>query len=166
MAQQNCRHQGGVGVMQLLPSQENRFYPQHIACLLNSYLRLLGKPLLQGEMLAQQAFEAPFALLSHDAGSDPLFNYANRTALNLFELDWPQLISMPSRLSAEPMNQQARAELLAQVGRQGYIDHYSGVRIGSRGKRFQIDHAVVWNVYQDDGRYYGQAACFADWRWL
>jgi hypothetical protein len=70
---------------------------------------------------------------------------------------------MPSRLSAEPVNQQQREALLHQVKSQGFIDHYSGVRISKTGRRFRIDNAVVWNIFDQDGRYQGQAACFSDW---
>lgn len=149
-----------------LPSPENNFYANHVCQLLASYQRLLGKPLLTGDDVAQQAFNAPFALLSHNTADDPIFNYANHTALNLFELDWQQLCHLPSRLSAEPVNQMARAALLEQVSRNGYIDNYRGIRISRTGRRFQIDRAVVWNVYDDFGAYIGQAACFAQWEWL
>jgi hypothetical protein len=108
-------------------------------------------------------FEADFVLLAHDTSSDPVFNYGNRRALDLFELSWDELLAMPSRLSAEPVNQQQREDLLHQVKSQGFIDHYSGVRISKTGRRFRIDNAVVWNIFDQDGRYHGQAACFSDW---
>jgi len=152
-----------------VPSQKNDFYQTHIQLLLHSYRRLLGKPLLEladGLSLGQQVYQADFALLSHDTAADPLFNYANQTAQNLFELSWPEFIGMPSRFSAEPVNREERERLLNQVASQGYIDNYSGVRIAKSGKRFLIERAVVWNVYDSAQHYYGQAACFSDWRLL
>lgn len=151
------------------PGQANDFYQTHIGLLLDSYRHLLGKPLLEcaaGQSLGRQAFAADFALLSHNTDADPLFNYGNRTALDLFEFSWAEFIGMPSRLSAEPVNREARERLLAQVASQGFIDNYTGVRIAKSGKRFLIERAVVWNVYDSRQNYYGQAACFSDWRLL
>ena len=92
-----------------------------------------------------------------------MFDYANRMALDLFEMSWNELIGMPSRLSAEPVNRDERERLLSRVAADGYIDDYSGVRISKTGKRFLIRQAVVWNVYDEQGRYQGQAASFSDW---
>ena len=69
---------------------------------------------------------------------------------------------LPSRLSAEPVNQAERERLLALVTQNGYIDNYAGVRISSTGKRCMIKNAVVWNLV-DNGIYKGQAACFTEW---
>ena len=146
------------------PCNANNYYEKHIALLLNSYQTLLGKPLLTlegGESIGQQVFEANFALLSHNTDPDPLFTYANRFALDLFEFSWTEFIGMPSRFSAEPILQAERTQLLARVTAQGFIDDYSGVRIAKSGKRFLIQQAVVWNVYDPSGNYYGQAACFS-----
>ena len=151
------------------PNQANQFHQAHVALLLDSYQRLIGRPLLEAASapsLAEQVFNANFALLSHNTDSDPLFNYANRTALELFELTWDELIGMPSRLSAEPSNREKREKLMAEVSSKGYIDNYSGVRIAKSGKRFLIERVVVWNVYDNRQRYYGQAACFSDWTLL
>jgi hypothetical protein len=153
-----------------LPSAENNFLVQQITLIADSYQRLLGYPLLANDIesipLAEQLFHAPFALLSHNNEADPLFNYANAQALKLFEFDWQELIALPSRLSAEPINQSARAELLAQVNAHGFIKNYQGIRISKTGKRFKISEAVVWNLVDDKGTYHGQAACFSDWTFL
>lgn len=150
------------------PGPDNRYHQTHIELLLDSYRRLLGKPLLNavGDDWGRVVYEADFALLSHNTDPDPLFNYGNRKALELFELTWPELFGMPSRFSAEPVNREERQRLLAKVARQGYIDDYAGVRIAQSGRRFVIRGAVVWNVLDDEGRPYGQAACFSDWDWL
>lgn len=151
------------------PGDSNQFHQAHVALLLDSYQRLLERPLLKmaaGQSPAQQLFNADFALLSHNADSDPLFNYGNRTALELFELSWDELIGMPSRFSAEQVNREERERLLAEVSSKGFIDNYSGVRIAKSGKRFLIRQAVVWNVYDSQRRYCGQAACFSDWTLL
>jgi len=112
---------------------------------------------------ARQVWEAPFALVSHGIEAEPVFNYGNRIALQLFDMSWDAFISLPSRLSAETVNQQERARLLARVTSDGYIDDYSGVRISASGHRFRIEQAVVWNVTDKEGQYYGQAAMFRHW---
>lgn len=151
------------------PCPANEYHQAHVVLLLESFQQLLGRPLLEISSLTslgQQVFFTDFALLSHDTQGDPIFNYANKTALDLFELSWPELIAMPSRRSAEPVNREERERLLARVSSDGYIDDYSGVRISKNGKRFLIQRAVVWNVVDRQGRYYGQAATFKDWEWL
>ena len=116
--------------------------------------------------LGYQLFHAPFALVSHNTESDPIFNYANLKALELFELSWEAFTKLPSRLSAESVNQTERARLLAEVTQKGFIGHYEGIRISSTLKRFMIKNAVVWNLTTPDGLYQGQAACFAEWTFL
>lgn len=73
---------------------------------------------------------------------------------------------MPSRLSAEPVSREERARLLAEVSKNGFIDNYTGVRISRTGKRFLIEHAIVWNLLDEQGVYRGQAAMFRDWKYL
>ena len=152
-----------------MPCEANNFYQLHVELLSKSYQRLLSQAFFDStnkQDLGRQVFTADFALLSHNTDDDPVFNYANQTALGLFELSWDELIIMPSRLSAEPMNQQARERLLAEVTRKGFIDDYAGVRISKTGKRFQIKNAVVWNVIDEHGVYRGQAAYFKEWHYL
>lgn len=98
-------------------------------------------------------------VVSHDGAEDPVFNYASKAALDLWEMDWETFTSTPSRFSAEPDEREARAELLRRVTEDGYVDDYCGVRISSSGKRFEVRDAYVWNVYQGEERV-GQAALF------
>jgi len=145
------------------PGPDNDWHAAHVACLLASYQALTGRELVPTGSSARSVFEAPFALLSHGSEPDPLFNYANRTALDLFELDWAALIRTPSRASAEPLAQAAREQLMQRVRSQGYIDDYRGVRIAASGRRFTIEAACVWNVTDTAGAFIGQAAHFAVW---
>ncbi len=152
------------------PCAENHYLADHTQLINNSFQKLLGHPLINlsngNNNLAEQLFNAPFALLSHNAATDPLFNYANTKALALFELNWQELINLPSRLSAEPVNQAERDRLLALVSANGFISDYQGVRISKTGKRFLIRNAIVWNLHDEAGIYQGQAACFSDWKFL
>jgi hypothetical protein len=115
---------------------------------------------------ARRLFSAPFALLSHDTAADPVFNYANRTALELWEMSWEAFTALPSRGSAEPMERDARARLLAQVRERGFVDGPAGVRVSSAGRRFLIENAVIWNLLDESGEHYGQAAMVSRWRFL
>jgi len=146
------------------PAEKNNFLVEHVVDIRNSYRQLLSKDLIPGiqsdQAFSRQLFYAPFAVVSHDTASDPIFNYANLKALELFELSWDDFICLPSRLSAEPVNQAERERLLSQVTANGYIDHYEGVRISSTGKRFKISNAVVWNLTDKNQNYKGQAAWF------
>jgi hypothetical protein len=152
------------------PTEKNNFLVEHILDIRNSYRQLLLKELIPGikidEQFAKQLFHAPFAVVSHDTASDPVFNYANLKGLELFELSWEDFTHLPSRLSAEPVNQVERERLLAEVTEKGYIDHYKGVRISSTGKRFLIKNAVVWNLMDKNHCYKGQAAWFDQWEFL
>lgn len=154
--------------MSSAPGAANRFLADHVDRLCASYARLLGRALidtpLSGAARAKAVFNADFALLSSGLEADPLFNYANRTALGLFELDWARLLTTPARESAEPENQAKREQLMQQVRAQGYIEDYTGVRVAASGRRFVIERATVWNVVDADDRYYGQAATFGRWR--
>jgi PAS domain-containing protein len=138
--------------------------------LLASYRRLTGRdlvdPALSPVEQARAVFEAPFAVVSHDTAPDPVFNYGNRMALGLWGLTWEELTALPSRLSAEPVEQATRARLLAEVAARGFIDEYEGVRVTRGGRRFRIHRATVWNVTDEAGRPCGQAATFASWTFL
>lgn len=160
------------------PSAGNGYYHQHARLLADSFRRCTGRELIAPaaaiagdgggtpvDDVGRRLFEAPFAVLSHGSeAADPCFTYGNRTALGLFEADWATLLAMPSRLSAEPVEQAERARLLARVRDRGFIDDYSGVRISHCGRRFLICAAVVWTLTSEDGSACGQAATFADWR--
>ena len=152
------------------PCEENQFQAVHARLLLGSYQRLTGRPLLSEAVdavsAAKQVFQAPFPIVSHDAMADPVFNYGNRAALMLFGFSWDEFIALPSRLSAEPVNREARKKLLQEVAEKGFIDHYRGIRITKQGARFQISDAVVWNLHDEGDVYRGQAACIRQWRKL
>ncbi|MFB1487612.1 MULTISPECIES: MEKHLA domain-containing protein [unclassified Thiocapsa] len=146
------------------PNPSNDFLCEHARLLCTSYRRLTGRDLIDPDLDDREAarllFEAPFALLSHNADPDPILTYGNRRVLSLFELNWEQLTRMPSRLTAEAPDREERARLLAQVTAHGFIDHYSGVRVSSSGRRFRIESAVVWNLIDEEGMSLGQAATF------
>jgi hypothetical protein len=115
---------------------------------------------------AHALFDAPFVVVSHGAVPDPILNYGNRAALELWEMTWELFTQTPSRHTAEPLNQEERATMLRIAGQQGYFEGYRGVRISSTGRRFLVENATVWNVLDPAGRHIGQAATFSRWSFL
>jgi hypothetical protein len=153
-----------------IPCESNQFLLTHVERLLASWHHWLGSDLVDPSLpkleQAHRLFDAPFAVLSHNSATDPILNYSNRIGMEIFELNWEELVRTPSRLTAEPIHREARAELLAEVSRQGYIDNYRGVRISRTGRRFLIERATVWNLLDEHGAHYGQAATFSRWKYL
>jgi hypothetical protein len=152
------------------PGGHNLYLVAHVQLLRTSFHQLTGRNLVDPHLsdlkAAKVLYFAPYVVVSHDTAIDPIFNYGNRAALALFELSWSDFTALPSRQSAEMPDREARSRLLQEVSTKGYIDHYSGIRISSSGKRFQIDNAIVWNLIDAKGSYRGQAATFSDWEHL
>lgn len=140
---------------------------RHVAILQESYRHWTGKRLIAADLSGDAAVRwldaAPFALVSHDIRPDPIFNYANRVGLQLFGMTLEQFTALPSRLSAEPLEQDKRAHVMAQVSRDGYIECYCGMRIAGDGRKFMIRDTTVWNLFDENGAYYGQAAMIPQW---
>lgn len=130
-----------------------------------SYARLVGTPLVPPDKDAGWLYrDAPFVVLAHGPHPDPHFIYANKAAQNCFGYSWEEFLSLPSRLSAEPQEQAQRQELLDRVHEDGFIWGYRGVRIAKSGRRFLIEHGVVWELIDEQGTRHGQAATFSSWR--
>jgi hypothetical protein len=138
--------------------------------LLNSFRHWLGRELIErtggAEQQAKMLYHAPIVVVSHGMEADPILNYGNKIALDVWDLDWERFTKTPSRLTAEPMNQAERAHMLARAQEQGFIDDYRGVRISGTGKRFLVEQAIVWNVVGAEGEQIGQAATFSKWKLL
>lgn len=135
--------------------------------LLHSYRHWVGRELIDraGDAVAQaqRLFEASCVVVSHGVEIDPILNYGNQTALDLWELPWTQFIKTPSRITAEPDDRVERARMLEQARLNGYFDGYRGVRVSSTGRRFLVKQALIWNVFDPAGSPIGQAATFSQW---
>ncbi len=135
--------------------------------LLDSYALWLKTELISrnGTSLqqAERLFTSPFVVVSHGLENDPILNYGNQAALDLWEMEWDQLTNTPSRLTAEPDNREERARMLERAKTHGYITDYRGIRISGSGRRFLVERATVWNVQDQDGSRLGQAATFSEW---
>ena len=138
------------------------------ALLLESHQRLFQRPLVRStgiRLSAQELFVLDQVVLCHDGSEDPRFLYANRAALQLFSRNWEQMVGMPSRLSASANQRLSRREQLELAKRQDKLENYSGVRVNSQGRRFQIRGARIWSLIDQERHYSGQAACFSEWWW-
>jgi len=140
--------------------------------ILEGHRRSWGTPLLSlrpgspARLQAQELFATATVVLAHDGADDPRLIYANRAALVLWRRDWPTMVALPSRLTAEPTERQARAGALAEALRQGEMAGYGGIRIDSGGRRFRIAAARIWSLRDGTGQICGQAACFESWWWI
>jgi len=137
---------------------------QRIELIADSYRRLLDQPLCVSDgNIAASLWNAAAVILAHGTEVDPLVFFANRVALDAFEIGLDDIIGMPSRLTAEPVHRDERAALLNRVTMHGFIKDYAGIRISATGRRFRIGQAIVWNLIDAAGTCHGQAATFARW---
>ena len=151
--------------VEILEALDQEFLLRQTRIMCTSYAHWTGRQLVaaadgNAAESVRQLWTAPFAVVAHDTQADPMFNYGNVCAQQLFGMGWREFTRLPSRLSAEPLAREERARLLARVTQHGYVDDYAGVRIAKNGTRFMIRNATVWNLMDQDGRYCGQAARF------
>ncbi len=150
-----------------LPSQSRDMAFAHL--LLSSYQRLTGSSLCPpgflhtGETVRWLYEAAPFGLLAHGTGADPIFVYANAVAQKCFEYSWEEFVQLPSRLSADSEAQGDREAFVRSVAEHGFVSGYRGMRLAKSGRRFWIEDVTMWNLVDADGSYHGQAAVFRSW---
>ena len=148
----------------MFPSGQSDFLARQTRLMLSSYRHWTGKMLWPedkpDEALVKEVFFAPSVLASAGIEEDPILNYGNQKALDLWEMDWETFTRTPGRHTAEPMEREERARFLERVRRQGYADDYRGIRISRTGRRFEIRQATVWNLMDANGQYAGQAVTF------
>jgi hypothetical protein len=139
--------------------------PEFFALLTRSYARLVGSALVaEGRGPAWLYREAPFAVVAHNTEADPRFIYANEAAQACFEYPWDEFTQLRSRFSAEAPNRIERQRLLESVAEKGFVTGYRGLRIARSGRRFWIHDGVVWQLTNEIGISFGQAAVFSSWR--
>ena len=139
--------------------------------ILQSYEHWLGNPLIGNlcpypAQRARQLFEYAGIVLAHGVEPDPIFCYGNLAALKLWEIELEDLLKMPSRESAEPVERSSRSEMLSRGEDRGVITDYEGVRISRTGRRFYVKNATIWNLLDESGQRVGQAATFREWEYL
>ena len=143
------------------------------AMLLQSHQRAFSRPLIASaqpgqskRLLCQNLFACGFPVLAHSTEQDPALSYANAAALQLWETRWDELIGMPSRLTAPDSERAERSNALGQAQRLDAVQNYRGIRISCKGRRFMINKARIWTLWDAEEQVCGQAACFSDWWWL
>ena len=141
--------------------------------LLQSHQRAFCRPLIAAaqpgrsrRLLCQELFACGFPVLAHCTENDPRLSYANAAALQLWETHWDELIGMPSRLTAPETERADRSNALGQAKRLDAVQNYQGIRISRKGRRFMINKARIWTLWDAEEGVCGQAACFSDWWWL
>lgn len=152
-----------MGLILDIPGAVNDFQSAYVARLAASFDRATGGDLvreagLDPAALGRSTWEGRFALLSH--GPDAILNYANRFALQLWEMDWQTMLQTPSSATAPEEDRATRADLMARVSRDGFARHYTGRRISAKGRLFLIQDVTVWTCKDENGAAFGAGAFF------
>jgi len=147
------------------------FYDAFIREVIASYRRVTGLDLvrqenLQPDRLGRSVYHGNFALLTHRGGPDAILNYGNAFALNLWDVTWPDFITMPSKLTAPDEGRETREALMESVRRNGFATGYDGIRISRKGWRFLIRDVTVWQLLDEAGRNFGVGAYFRNYERL
>jgi MEKHLA domain len=103
-----------------------------------------------------------YVLITHGTESDPIYNFANRAALTAFWRSYSSMIQLPSARSVvlQSKDESRRIQLMKSVTENNYVENATGVRIRDDGRFVKLVDAVVWNCFDDDDTYIGQAAFF------
>ena len=99
-----------------IPDETNDFLAEYVYLIIKSLKKFKGIELTDSSSSikeqAQQVFEAPYILVTHNASTDPIFQYSNKKGLELFEMSWDEFTRLHSKYSAEPQNRRERELLL------------------------------------------------------
>jgi hypothetical protein len=147
------------------PSPQNNYHQEHISMMLKNLKRWTSYDLIQeygfsADRLGEEVFNADFYILSHNNAADPVFNYGNKSVLNLWEISWEELTIMYSRNAAKPVDRAERSSMLDRASKYNHISGYDGIRVSKTGREFKILDVTIWNLFLDNGDPYGQAAWF------
>lgn len=135
----------------------------HSLTIIDSYYRCVGKTIFAEKVeisaAAKKLWELPLAVVSHGTEDDPIFNYANKAALEIFNVDWATFTSWPSRETASNEEQTSRNELLAATVT-NTTDLKGIVRRTAAGREFRVLDGLLWPLTDLNGEFYGQAAIY------
>ncbi|GAB2541318.1 hypothetical protein JOD18_003082 [Gracilibacillus alcaliphilus] len=148
---------------------DNGYTEQHAQRLNDSFKRWMGRDLIQIEeskSLLQQLLHSNIFILSHGTEPDPVLNFGNQAALNLWEMDRATFVKTPSRLTAEPVRREERSRFIKEVTENGFTENDAVIRVSSTGRRFCIKQVITWNIVDENNHYYGQAATFSDYEYI
>lgn len=141
-------------------------FNDHALLLNESYRHWMGEYLVQqsdpGAVL-ETLNQSDFVLVSHGLEANPTFNYGNLSALSMFGCDLQEFLQLASKDTVPEADLEARSQLTLEVETKGYVPNYCGVRLGNSGRKWKIEHGVVWQLIDNLGRIHGHAACFTRW---
>lgn len=142
----------------------------HSTVIYRSYTFWTGNELFDGltneSDLSRKLYHAPFVVVSHGTEEDPVFNYANLKAQEIWNMGWDEFTSMPSRFSAEPIEESKRNQLLETGRKKGITRLKQGIRINKDGRRFYIKDVVLFNLLNKNQDYCGQGAVYPKWEFI
>lgn len=104
-----------------------------------------------------------YVLISHGTQESPIYNFGNVACLNAFARGWHDHCKMPSRecVISKSQDEALRIELMQNVTDFGFVDgDYRGYRVRGDGKFIRLYECCVWNCYDENDIYIGQAALF------
>lgn len=137
--------------------------------ILDSYKQLIGLELLE-RTNQENDFDliqnADFILVAHGNEIDPIFNFVNKAGLLLWEMTEDEFCNLESRKSANLDKREEREKLMNSVKEKGFYIGYEGIRASKSGREFWIKNVNVWNVYNSDNHFIGQAATYNKWEYL
>lgn len=131
----------------------------HASHLIRTYHDVTGgKELVSMKILEKDPTEAAKLLfflpnrvvVSHGTQNDsegPVLNYGNSAALKRWGASWEELTNMPSKYTAETVEQTAREEFLRKVFTDGVVENYSGVRIGLDKSRYLAIYMMLYAIF-------------------
>lgn len=130
----------------------------------NSLERITGKTLYETIHVetAQQVHENErYAVLSHDTAGDPVYNYGNRAAVEVFKWPEDEFYQLPSRYSApDGTIRNSRSTDIQDAIDSDLKTIALAIRQTKHGELFQLTDVMLWNVYDDDGHRVGQTAIY------
>mmetsp|Transcript_14710 Transcript_14710/g.23932 ORF Transcript_14710/g.23932 Transcript_14710/m.23932 type:complete len:173 (-) Transcript_14710:2202-2720(-) len=136
---------------------------RHVHLLQESYKHYTGKQLGGEEMATWEALHnsEAFVLASVGIQDDPIFNYGNRAAMNVFKLDWDEFTQFPGRYSADEENRESREKLLKMANQAEYLPDVEAIRVDAEKRRFKLVDAELFTVLSGDKQTrIGQAVWF------
>ncbi|MBO9703601.1 MAG: MEKHLA domain-containing protein [Sporocytophaga sp.] len=143
---------------------------KHCKLIAKNYKFWTGKELFEEKLheseLSEKMYNAPFVILSHGTQADPIYNYVNLKAQELWEYTWDEMIKLPSRRSAGTNETAQRLELIKEGQEKGITFTEKALRESCSGKKFYIKNVVLFNLLGEGGEYEGQCAIYNDWEFV
>lgn len=146
------------------PDVGNGFQRNHMNLMRNNLVRAGGVDIFNfskaGVEAAERMFHAPFALFSYGNEEEPIYNYANLTALKLFDISWEDLTQTRIQDSFEAEEWKKHLGIMNQVQEKGALPNYCSSRKIKTGKSFHFKKGIIWSLKDEYLTHTGQAVVF------